>query len=121
MLLIAFCGKFYSFYKLFMPKLLSQSKHEKFESNSALQIRDQKEKKVENAKKLELQEIWKAAKFSQLVKFSQVALFILRNLLPARTVHPTALFTLVYYSLFLLFEALTILFPFGFLHFLPPL
>ena len=39
-----------------MPKLLSQSKHEEFEPNSALQIRDYKERIVENAKKLELQE-----------------------------------------------------------------
>ena len=76
MLLIAFCGKFCSFYKLFVPKLLSQSKHEEFESNSALQIRDQKERRTENAKKLELQEIWLAAKFWQPAKFSQVALFI---------------------------------------------
>ena len=37
-----------------MPKLLSQSKHEEFEPNSALQIRDQKERRAENAKKLEL-------------------------------------------------------------------
>ena len=56
MLLIAIYEKFYSFYKLFMPKLLSQSKHKEFESNSALQIRDQKEIRAENAKKLELYE-----------------------------------------------------------------
>ena len=54
MLLIAFSGKFCSFYKLFRPKLLSQSKDEELESNSTLQIRDQKERRVENAKKLEL-------------------------------------------------------------------
>ena len=54
MLLIAFCGKFYCFYKLFMPKLLSQSKHKEFETNSTLKIRDQKERRAENAKKLEL-------------------------------------------------------------------
>ena len=53
MLLMAFCRKFCSFYKLFMPKLLSQSKHEEFESNSALQTRDQKERRVENARKEE--------------------------------------------------------------------
>ena len=70
MLLIAFCGKFYSFYKLFMPKYLSQSKHKEFEPNSALQIRDQKERREENAKKLELQEIWQSAKFLQLANFS---------------------------------------------------
>ena len=37
-----------------MPKLLSRSKHEEFESNSALQIRDEKERRVENAENLEL-------------------------------------------------------------------
>ena len=89
MLLIAFYGKFFSFYKLFIPKLLSQSKQEEFDSNSALQIRDQKERRAENANKLELQEIWKVA------KFSQVALFIMRNLLPAHTVLPAALFTIL--------------------------
>ena len=36
-----------------MPKLLSRSKHEEFESNSALQIRDKKEKRAENTKKME--------------------------------------------------------------------
>ena len=36
-----------------MPKLLSRSKHEEFESNSALQIRNQKERRLENARKLE--------------------------------------------------------------------
>ena len=35
-----------------MPKLLSRSKHEEFESNSALQIRDQKEKKSIKFKKI---------------------------------------------------------------------
>ena len=38
-----------------MPKLLSRSKHEEFESNSALQIRDHKERIAENARKLKLQ------------------------------------------------------------------
>ena len=40
-----------------MPKLLSRSKHEEFDSNSALHIRDEKEKRAENAENLELQEI----------------------------------------------------------------
>ena len=35
-----------------MPKLLSQSKYEEFESNSALQIRDQEERRAENARNL---------------------------------------------------------------------
>ena len=38
-----------------MPKLLSRCKHKKFESNLALQIRDQKERRAENARKLKLQ------------------------------------------------------------------
>ena len=36
-----------------MPKLLSRFKHEELESNSALQIRDQKERRAENARKEE--------------------------------------------------------------------
>ena len=56
-LLIAFCGKFYSFCVLIMPKLLSRSKHEEFESNSALQIRDQKERRAKSEEK------WSIAKF----------------------------------------------------------
>ena len=36
-----------------MPKFLSQSKHKEFELNSALQIRNQKERRAENAWKLE--------------------------------------------------------------------
>ena len=34
-----------------MPNLLNRSKHEEFESNSALQIRNQKERRVEKAGK----------------------------------------------------------------------
>ena len=75
MLLIAFYGKFYSFYKLFMPKLLSQSKHEEFESNSALQIRNQKKRRAKNDKKLELQDIWQPAEFLQPTEFSQPVKF----------------------------------------------
>ena len=40
-----------------MPKLSSQFKHEEPELNSALQIRDEKERRAENAENLELQEI----------------------------------------------------------------
>ena len=36
-----------------MPKLLSRSKHEEFELNLALQIKDQKERRAENTKKME--------------------------------------------------------------------
>ena len=41
-----------------MPKLLSRSKHEEFESNSALQIRDQKERRAEDTKKMERSTNW---------------------------------------------------------------
>ena len=75
-LLIAFCAKFYSFYELIVPKLLSRSKHEEFESNSALQIRDQKERKAENARKVELQEILHVEKLFLRVLFTCLILFI---------------------------------------------
>ena len=64
-----------------MPKLLSRSKHEEFKLNSALQIKNQKERRVENARKLEPVgnlagcEIFAAYEFSQVVK-SPPALFI---------------------------------------------
>ena len=34
-----------------MPKLLSRSKHEEFESNSALEIKDQKERRAKSEEK----------------------------------------------------------------------
>ena len=40
-----------------MPKLLSRSKHEEFKSNSAFQIKDQKEKRVKSEEK------WSIEKF----------------------------------------------------------
>ena len=40
-----------------MPKLLSRSKHEEFESNSSLQIRSQKERRAKSEEK------WSIAKF----------------------------------------------------------
>ena len=40
-----------------MPKLLSRSKHEEFKSNSALQIKDQKERRAKSEEK------WSIAKF----------------------------------------------------------
>ena len=95
MLQISFFGKFYSFYKLFMPKLLSQSKHEEFEPNSALQIIDHKERRAEKAKKLELQEILQGTKFSEPVKFSQAEMFILRNFHP---VHYSCLLHTAHFS-----------------------
>ena len=83
-----------------MKKLLSQPKHEEYEPNSALPIRDKKERRAKNAKKLELQEIWHGT------KFSQVALVILRNF------HPTALFMSDALFTILLFDVLTHFVPF---------
>ena len=40
-----------------MPKLSSQFKHEEPELNSTLQIREEKERRAENAENLKLQEI----------------------------------------------------------------
>ena len=44
-----------------MPNLLSLSKHEEFESNSALQIRNQKERRAKEARKMK-QEIFAGCK-----------------------------------------------------------
>ena len=113
-----------------MLKLLSRSKYEEFESNSALQIRDQKERIAENARKLEPQEIWQTAKFSQDPKNSQLANFHkLRKLLPVHyspactvhisaTVHPSCCFTLlpVCYN-FLFLPILSLVIAFGFVFF----
>ena len=110
MLLIAFYGKFFSFYKLFMPKLLSQSKHEEFESNSALQIKDQKERRVENAKKLELQENFRSLRNFRRFHCSSCeisflcALFILQPLF----IHPALLTSCAFY----LFDSFLSLFGF---------
>ena len=74
-----------------MLNLLSRSKYEEFESNSALQIRNQKEKRAEEARKMKQWrrfwagseyfarcEISHPAKFSQGAKLpSPVPLFIL--------------------------------------------
>ena len=50
-----------------MPNLLSRSKHEEFESNSALQIRNQKERRVEEGRKMkQCRRFWQDAKISHL-------------------------------------------------------
>ena len=41
-----------------MPNLLSRSKHEEFKSNSALQIKDQKERRTKSEEKMEHCKIW---------------------------------------------------------------
>ena len=117
MLLIAFYGKYCSFYKLFMPNLLSQSKHEEFESNSTLQIRDQKGRRAKNAKKFELQEKFRSlrnlcSQFCMLQNFRRLhclsceiclmsALFIMQQCSP-----------FCHYSPFLLFDVVTFLLHF---------
>ena len=95
-----------------MPKLLSRSKHEEFESNSSMQIKDQKERIVENARKLELQEIWQAAK--QILAGCEIP-FSLPLFTALAIVHPALLNS---YCPFVLF---TFLLLFGFLPILPPL
>ena len=68
-----------------MPKLLSRSKHEEFESNSALHIRDQKERRAENVRKLKLQ-------FGRLQNFRNLRIFAGCEIATClqRTVPPTA-------------------------------
>ena len=73
-----------------MPKLLSRSKYEEFESNSALHIRDQKEIRAENTRKME-----------QRKNFAG-----LQNLHPASTVHASS------QTVHLLFDALMFLLQF---------
>ena len=71
-----------------MPKLLSRSKHEEFESNSALQIRYKKERRVENSRKVELQE------------FLHVEKLLMPATIHYATVHILALFS-CYFTLLL--------------------
>ena len=89
-----------------MPKLLSRSKHEEFESNSALQIIDQKERRAENKEKME------PMKFCSCEQCS--------CLQPA-TVHPAATIHLLFDALMFLLQffvsskfVLVIAFGFGF-------
>ena len=84
-----------------MPKLLSRSKYEEFELNSALQIINQKERRVENARKLELAGNLASCEILQLVKFRK-----LRNLLSA--CHCSCLLT--QFTILLLFTSHTLQF-----------
>ena len=65
-----------------MPKLLSRSKHKEFESNSALQIRDQKERREENTRKLEHLRNWFLQHCAQLQHCSSCCPFLLFKLCP---------------------------------------
>ena len=80
-----------------MQKLSSRSKHEEFESNSALQIRDQKERRAENARKKEqkVEEKEKRCNFTGLRKFAGC------------TVHSAALFMSLALFTILFFDVLT--------------
>ena len=87
-----------------MPKLLSRSKHEEFESNSAFHIRDQKEKRAENTKKME------PTKFGSCEHCSS-----------CNTIHNSAIVHLLFYALMFLLQffvsskfVLVIAFSFGF-------
>ena len=74
-----------------MPKLLSRSKHEEFESNSALQIINQKERRAKNARILGHCRNFaglKNCKILQPAKIRSVA-----KLPPLCTVHFSALLT----------------------------
>ena len=85
-----------------MPKLLSRSKHEKFESNSALQIRDQKERRAENARELKLQ--FRRLRNFATCKFSQVAKLQPDDTVHSSTVHPVALILLHFTHLLFLLQ-----------------
>ena len=76
-----------------MLKLLSQSKHEEFESNPALQIIDEKERRAENEKNLELQEI------------------PTRTVHAPDTIHPSSNILLLFH-VFVIFVAIFRFFPF---------
>ena len=89
-----------------MPKLSSRSKHEEFESNSTLQIRDRKEKRAKNVRKEEhkVEEKGKKWNFAGLRKFRNLKNFAACEILQVtkfaaachclclmRTVHPALL------------------------------
>ena len=59
-----------------MPKLLSQSKHEEFESNSALQIKDQKERREK------CEENWSTAGVLLLLPLCILRALFLQQLVP---------------------------------------
>ena len=88
-----------------MPKLLSRSKYEEFESNSALQIGNQKERIAENARKL-----GDCRKLAGLKNFNNLRIFagceITCEIASAATIH------LIHCSHFLLFDVLTSFVPF---------
>ena len=90
-----------------MPKLLSRSKHEEFESNSALQIKDQKERRVENTKKMERSTNW--VRNCLCAHCSPHELFT-----PPVTIHLFDALTVCYNFLFLPILSLIIAFGFGF-------
>ena len=72
-----------------MPKLLSRSKHKEFKSNSALQIRDQKERREKSEEKWSTAGILQGCENFATCRISQVANFrYLQNSFPAATVHP---------------------------------
>ena len=91
-----------------MPKLLSRSKHEEFELNSALQIKSQKERRAENRRKWSIAKILESCENFAICEISQVAKFASRG-----TVHPAALFTSPV-TIHLLFDTLAVCYNFRF-------
>ena len=104
-----------------MPKLLSRCKHEEFESNSALQIRNQKERRAENAKKLgHCKNFAGLQKFGNLQNFAGCKISQLAKLPLFATVHLLPLFTLLIVPSCCPFDLLTFVPLFGFLPILSP-
>ena len=98
-----------------MLKLLSQSKHEEFESNSALQIKDQKKRRAENTKKVERSTNW--VRNCLCVHCSPHALFT-----PPATVHFSCSYTLLRFCYnFLFLPILTLVIAFILVCFVPSL
>ena len=69
-LLIAFCGYFYSFYKLNYPKLLSQLKHKESELKSVLQIKNHRKEEYKTGEIGQLQNFAGLRNFPNLRNFA---------------------------------------------------
>ena len=101
-----------------MPKLLSRSKHEEFESNSALQIRAIRKEEQKTEEKGPQQKFCRVANFGTVSKLPLSALFIMQPLF----IHPALLTSCIVYlfdsflSLFCFLPnlSLVIAFDFGF-------
>ena len=81
-----------------MPKLLSRSKHEEFELNSALKIRNQKERRAECMEIGARKKFGRAVKFSQPSDFRRLQNFLLCTVHVSCTVHPFLRFCFVFFA-----------------------